>query len=114
MNNSEVARLRQQIERESAAMKLALFGFATAARHELISHKYDAIGKCQEKLRTLVGEEEATEITVQTYNQIMERDEGDMESSTGLMPAVPVRQLKTPPMIEAAKKVLREHGCVIV
>jgi hypothetical protein len=56
-------------------MKLALYGFATAARHDYISHKYDAIGKCQEKLRTLVGEEEATEITVQTYNQVMQRDE---------------------------------------
>jgi hypothetical protein len=56
-------------------MKLALFGFATAGRHEFISHKYDAIGKCQEKLRMLVGEEEATEITVQAYNQVMERDE---------------------------------------
>ena len=71
---SEIARIRQQIELESAAMRLALFGFATAARHEFISQKYDAIGKCQEKLRTLVGEEEATEITVQTYNHVMERD----------------------------------------
>ena len=112
--SSEIARIRQQIELESAAMKLALFGFATAARHECISHKYDAIGKWQEKLRTLVGEEEATEITVQTYNDVMERDEEDMESFEGLMPAVPVRHLKTPPMIEAAKKAMREHGCVIV
>ena len=95
-------------------MKLALFGFATAARHECISHKYDAIGKCQEKLRTLVGEEEATEITVQTYNQVMERDEEDMNSSEGLTPSVPARHLKTPPMIEAAKKAMRQHGCVIV
>ena len=102
-------------------MKLALFGFATAARHECISHKYDAIGKWQEKLKALVGEEEATEITVQTYNQVMEREEQvmereeeEMESSTGLTPAVPVRHLKTPPMIEAAKKAMREHGCVIV
>jgi hypothetical protein len=37
-----------------------------------------------------------------------------MDSSEGLMPPVPVRQRKTPPMIEEAKKVLREHGCVIV
>jgi hypothetical protein len=75
MNNSEVARIRQQIELESAAMKLAMYGFATVAQHEFISHKYDAIGKCQEWLETLVGEEEATDITVQTYNQVMDSDE---------------------------------------
>ena len=38
----------------------------------------------------------------------------EMESSTGLTPAVPLRHLKTPPMIEAAKKAMREQGCVIV
>lgn len=37
-----------------------------------------------------------------------------MHSSEGFMPPVPARQLKTPPMIDEAKKVLREHGCVIV
>ena len=95
-------------------MRLALFGFATAARHEFISHKYDAIGKCEEKLRTLVGEEEAMEITVQAYNQVMERDEEEMGSSKGLTPAVPVRQLKTPPMIDDVKEVMREHGVEIV
>ena len=95
-------------------MRLALFGFATAARHEFISHKYDAIGKCEEKLRTLVGEEEAMEITVQAYNQVMERDEEEMGSSKGLTPAVPVRQLKTPPMIDDVKEVMREHGVEII
>ena len=38
----------------------------------------------------------------------------EMESSTGLTPAVPLRHLKTPPMIEAAKKAMREQGCDIV
>ena len=37
-----------------------------------------------------------------------------MESSKGLTRPVPARHLKTPPMIEAAKKAMREHGCVIV
>lgn len=95
-------------------MRLALFGFATAARHEFISHKYDAIGKCEEKLRTLVGEEEAMEITAQAYNQVMGRDEEEMHSFKGLTPAVPVRQLKTPPMIDDVKEVMREHGVEIV
>ena len=95
-------------------MKLALYGFAAVAKHEFISHKYDAIGKCQEKLRTLVGEGEASDITVQTYNHVMERDEQDMQSPTGLTPPVSLHQLKTPLMIDEAKKVMREHGCEIV
>ena len=112
--SSEIARIRQQIELESAAMKFAMYGFATVAKHEFISHKYDAIGKCQEQLGTLVSEKEATDITVQTYNQVMDSDEQDVPSSRSLSPATPVHQLKTPPMIDEAKKVIQEHGCEIV
>ncbi len=111
---SEIARIRQQIELESAAMKFAMDGFATVAKHEFISHKYDAIGKCQEQLGTLVSEEEATDITVQTYNQVMDSDEQDVHPSRSLSPATPVHQLKMPPLIDQAKKVIREHGCEIV
>src|SRR5260370_20952341 len=95
-------------------MRLAMYGFATVAKHEFISHRYNADGKCKEKLRTLVGEEQASEITVEIYNHIMERDERDMHSSKGLTPPVPLHQLKTPPMIDEAKKTMREHGCEIV
>ena len=114
MNNSEIARIRQQIELESAAMKFAMYGFATVAKHEFISHKYDAIGKCQEQLGTLVSEEEATDITVQTYNQVMDSDEQDVQPARSLLPATSLHQLKTPPMIDEAKKVIREYGCEIV
>lgn len=44
----------------------------------------------------------------------MERDEEEMHSFKGLTPAVPVRQLKTPPMIDDVKEVMREHGVEIV
>ncbi|MFL5692309.1 MAG: hypothetical protein ACJ795_10925 [Ktedonobacteraceae bacterium] len=114
MNNSEIARIREQIELESAAMKFALYGFATVAKHEFISHKYDAIGKCQEQLGALVGEEEATDITAQTYNYVMDNDELDVQSSKSLPPSVPLHQLKTPPMIDEAKRMMRENGCTIV
>ncbi len=69
---SEVARLRQQIELESVAMKLAMNGFATVANHEFITHKYDAIGKCQEQLSAHVGEQQATQIMVEIYVRVME------------------------------------------
>ncbi|MFL5705219.1 MAG: hypothetical protein ACJ8AG_20650 [Ktedonobacteraceae bacterium] len=114
MNNSEVARIRQQIELESAAMKLAIYGFATVAQHEFISHKYDAIGKCQQRLETLVGEEEATDITVRTYNRVMDSDEQDVQPFKSVLPSVPLHQLKTPPMIDEAQKVIRRYGCEIV
>lgn len=112
--SSEVARIRQQIELESTAMKLALYGLAAVAKHEFISHKYDAIGKCQEKLRTLVGEEEASDITVQAYNHVMERDEQDMDISTSFTPHSLLHQLRTPPVIDEAKKTMRDHGCEVV
>ena len=71
---SEIARIRQQIELESAAMKLAMDGFATVGKHEFISRKYDAIGKCQEQLQTLTSEQEATQITIEAYTLAMEQD----------------------------------------
>jgi len=51
---------------------------------------------------------------VQAYNYVMERDEEDMYGSEGFMPPVPARQLKTAPIIDEVKKVMREHGCVVV
>ena len=112
--NSEVARIRQQIELETTAMKLAMNGFATVAKHTFISHKYDAIGKCQEKLTTLVGEEQASNITVETYNDVMERDEQDTDVSQSIRPPISLCQLKTPPMTDEAKTTMREHGCGVV
>jgi hypothetical protein len=95
-------------------MKLAMYGFAAVAKHEFISHKYNAIGKCQEQLRALVGEEEATDITVQAYNLVMEREVHGMDTSMGITPPTSLHQLKTPPMIDEAKKRMREHGCEVV
>ncbi|MFL5628696.1 MAG: hypothetical protein ACJ788_24205 [Ktedonobacteraceae bacterium] len=112
--SSEIARIRQQIERETQAMQLAMNGFATVARHEFISHTYDAIGKCQQRLETLVGEEEATDMTVQTYNQVMDSEEQDMQPFQSVLPSVPLHQLKTPPLFDEAHKVIRGYGCEIV
>ena len=68
---SEVARLCWQITLECEAMRLALYGYATVASHELIEHKYNALGKYQEDLERLVGKEEANSIVVQTYTKVM-------------------------------------------
>ena len=112
---SEIARIRQQIELESAAMKLAMDGFATVARHEFISRKYDAIGKCQEQLQTLTCEQEATQITVETYTMVMEQEgERSMPDFKDIARPLPLRQLTTPPLLEEAKEMIKQHGCEIV
>ena len=115
MNNSEIARIRQQIELESVAMQLAMSGFATVAKHEFISRKYDAIGKCQEQLQTLTGEQEATQITVEAYTLAMEQEgERSMQGFKDMARPLPLHQLTTPPLIEAAKEMIKQHGCEIV
>lgn len=74
--NSEVAVIRQQIERECLAMKAALFGYAVVSRHEIISHRFQAIGKHQERLMRSVGSQEAQRITYETYEQVLNVPDG--------------------------------------
>src|SRR5437868_2696631 len=96
-------------------MKLAMDGFATVARHEFISRKYDAIGKCQEQLQTLTGEQEATQITVATYTMVLEQEgERSMQGCKDIARPMPLRQLTTPPLLEEAKEMIKQHGCEIV
>jgi hypothetical protein len=65
--SSEVARLRQQIEQECAAMQQALTGFAITAQHDIIQKKYESLGHYHEQLEQLVGEKEAALITTEIY-----------------------------------------------
>ncbi len=111
---SEVARLRQQIELESGAMKLAMNGFATVAKHEFITHKYDAIGTYQEQLSAHVGEQQATQIMVEIYTRVMEQEgEQGMQGEKNVTTPVPLRQLTTPPIIDEAREIIKQHGCEI-
>lgn len=111
---SDVARLRQQIEEESVAMKLALDGFAAVAKHEFITRKYDAIGACQEQLSMHLGEQQARQIMVEIYTTVMEHEGAlDMQrKSDGAIP-VPLRHLTTPPLIDEAREIIKQHGCEI-
>ena len=61
---SEIARLKQQIERETAAMKLAMTGFRTCASHEMINHQMDRLGQQYERLQGLIGEQAAIETVI--------------------------------------------------
>lgn len=64
-NNSEVARLRRQIELEYQAMQAGLNGYAITARHNIIEHRYDAIGLHHERLIQILGEQKAAEVVIE-------------------------------------------------
>jgi hypothetical protein len=66
-----VARLRQHIELECAAMQQALTGFALTAQHEIIQRKYETLGYYHEQLEQLVGEKEAAIITTEIYVKVI-------------------------------------------
>lgn len=56
-NQSDIARLRVQIEQEYHAARTALTGLASGnARHDFITARMERIGGYQETLATLIGE----------------------------------------------------------
>jgi N-methylhydantoinase A/oxoprolinase/acetone carboxylase beta subunit len=69
-NKSEVARLMRQIEQEYEAAQRGLYGFAAGTgKHEFINARVENIGRYHEKLKTLVGEQEAVKALAQALEQ---------------------------------------------
>jgi hypothetical protein len=69
-NKSEVARLMQQIAAEYMVAQAGLSGLAYGtAQHAFITARMENMGKCQEELNALVGEQEATKLVVQAIEQ---------------------------------------------
>jgi len=69
-NKSEVARIMRQIELEYEAAQRGLYGFAAVAgKHEFITARMENIGAYHEKLKTLVGEEQAVVALAQALEQ---------------------------------------------
>ena len=73
---SEVARMRRQIEMECEALQHLTSGLAVTAPHSIIRHRYEQLGQAREHLAHLVGEGEATAITMQVYTRVLEHDSG--------------------------------------
>ncbi len=71
MSQSEVMRIRRQIELECESIRLAMTGYAMVASHEVINRKYEQIGRCQDQLEALVGQEQATLIMAETYINVL-------------------------------------------
>ncbi len=74
--SSEVADLRRRIALECEAMRQALYGPAVVARHEIIAHRFQAIGQHQEQLTRHLGAQEAQRITCETYAQVFGSPDG--------------------------------------
>jgi hypothetical protein len=70
MAQSEVARLMEQIAAEYMAAQAGMSGLAMGtAQHAFITARMENMHKCQEELKTLVGEQEAIKLVVQSIEQ---------------------------------------------
>lgn len=68
-NQSEVARLRAQIEQEYAACVWALSGLAAGlAQHHFIQCRFRQMDRTHRSLTKLLGEEEATTILCEVFD----------------------------------------------
>jgi hypothetical protein len=68
-NQSEIAQLIGRIESEVNAMHLAMDGFASVARHDIINHRFENLGVCFEELAGQIGEQAAIETIIATLEQ---------------------------------------------
>ncbi len=59
MAESEVAKLRRQLDEICIAMHRGLYGNAVVGKHDIIAHKYEQLGRTQEALASHVGTERA-------------------------------------------------------
>ena len=65
-NNSEVAQLLEHIRLSCEAAKRGMEGTAITARHDFISKRMEDIQAAHQQLQTMVGENEATRLVVET------------------------------------------------
>ena len=67
-NESEVARLRRQIDLEFEALQWVKSGLAMGtARHDFIQARMQSVDVCQDRLEKLVGDAQASQIVYGLY-----------------------------------------------
>jgi hypothetical protein len=123
MSQSEIARLRRQIQDEYVAAHRGLHEYATVAKHEIITNRFNQAGQYTDQLAQLVGEEEALHISTQIYIQVSEeetiQEEHPVVCSQGQDPTLQDPKAKRNTItIKAHLKwegaqFLRDHGCHI-
>ncbi len=70
MSTSELVKLREQIELECQAIQ-HLMDFSAVASHRVIDRRYRNLDQYRDQLKSLVGEDQATGIVVDIYNQLV-------------------------------------------
>lgn len=70
INQSEVARLRERIDREVEALQYIKNGLVKVASHETIMRRYRMLDACYEKLVKHVGEAAALDDLCERMNTI--------------------------------------------
>ncbi len=84
-NNSEVARLRMQIEQEHEASVWALSGLAGGtARHDFIQRRLEHMGIAHTGLIKLLGEEQATAMVCEIFEKTPEKHQDMKEEQDPL------------------------------
>ncbi len=76
---SEIARLKENIETECRAINQALYGYTALAKHTIINHRYQALGKHKEDLKKIVGEDEACRIMTDIYTDVLDNNKQSRE-----------------------------------
>ncbi len=59
MSQSEVVRIRAQIDTEAAGFRRGLHGYAATTRHEIITNRYNRLGEHFQQLSARIGPFEA-------------------------------------------------------
>ena len=72
MSTSELIKLREQIELECQAIQ-HLMDFSVVASHRVIDRRYRNLDQYCDQLKSLVGDDQATGIVVDIYNQLVKR-----------------------------------------
>jgi hypothetical protein len=70
LSTSELVKLREQIELECQAIQ-HLMDFSVVASHRVIDRRYRNLDQYRDQLKSLVGEDQATGIVVDIYNQLV-------------------------------------------
>jgi hypothetical protein len=74
MNQSEIARLREQIELQMQAMQQGLRGLASGtSRHAFIRARMQRIEEFQGILAKQIGEEEADQVIYDLYSEVLKQ-----------------------------------------
>ena len=70
-HKSDVARLRERIELECQAIRRVFEEPAIMASHASIEARYRNLDGLAQELKPLVGDEEATDVLVEIYNEVV-------------------------------------------